>query len=146
MSRDLPRSVVHLSFENCDKSNRARQLALEITRKASRGFPLFSRKSTNALQVSDFEETVQTAVVVSNKNAEKSVSFPPKLCQFVVGRGPNVNDPFRRFHPTLGRIGKFEASKRDKTNMYRPRRGGGGGRGGGGRSGGGLGSNARSPD
>jgi hypothetical protein len=47
--------IVHLSFEKCDKSNRARQHLSRFTRKNSRGFPLFSRKSANALQVSDFE-------------------------------------------------------------------------------------------
>ena len=62
-------NVVHLSFDKCVKSNRARQ-SISRDLRESAGFSwvfLFSRKSANALQVFDFEETVHAQYLIKRK-------------------------------------------------------------------------------
>ena len=54
-------NVVHLSFEKCDKSNRARQHLERFTRKDSRGvFPVSEKECKRSPSALLFRETVQT--------------------------------------------------------------------------------------
>ena len=113
------------------KSNRARQ---HLSRFTVREiilvvFPLFSRKSANALQVSDFEETVQTQYLITIFNKlqtqkEHKRAFgrsiflpPPQTLSVCLGCGPNGSNGHGSKLPGQSRKVPGRIEKQVKTNM-----------------------------
>ena len=64
-------NVVHLSFEKCDKSNRARQHLSRFMRNNSRGCSPVFEKECKRSPGSDFEETVQTQYLIKKECTTK---------------------------------------------------------------------------